>query len=92
MSTKRTCLSLAFALHLALAQAGLLCLFPAAVQAAPWPVKGKVVSYARVNDRLGSGHVVYTEERRDEYVDGDISGTRLVHAYRFAEEEDGTPL
>ncbi len=92
MSAKRTCLSLAFALHLALAQAGLLCLSPAAVQAAPWPVKGKVVSYAKVSDRLGSGHVVYTEERREEHRDGGISSTRLVHAYRFTEEQGDAPL
>ncbi|MBR6466741.1 MAG: hypothetical protein IKT16_01145 [Desulfovibrio sp.] len=88
MSAKRICLSRAFALLLGLAQAGLLCLAPAMLQAAPWPVKGKVVSYARVDDRLGSGHVVYTEQRINS---GEVA-TRLIHAYRFAEEQGGEPL
>ena len=77
MSAKRTSLPLAFALLLGLAQAVLPAFSPADALAAPWPVKGKVVSYANVSDRLGSGHVVYTEERRDEHTDGSISSTRL---------------
>ena len=92
MSAKRARFSIAFALLLGLAQAGLLCLSSVAVQAAPWPVKGKVVSYAKVSDRLGSGHVVYTKERREEHRNGGISSTRLVHAYRFTEEQGDAPL
>ena len=80
-------LSRALALALLLAQA-LALLLPEGAVASPWPVKGTVVRQKIVKDLLGSGQVVYTEERSV----SNGAATHLLRAYRFLGDPEGAEL